>query len=340
MTLKRLALTTGACLVALPSASAFAQTPPGNDHYLQSVPFNTSGQAGDPPPDAQELEHSVDTTVATEQADLFSPAGDGSPGGGGPPETLVCDGVAFGKTVWYDVYPNRNGNLRVLAVGTGFDPVIAIYRFEPRGGNPAPNLNEATCVNARTGPTEELIVPIVAGRAYTMQIGGVGSTGGPMQGTFGFFRTTAERLRADATLRATATPNGIRVAQLRVTAPRGARITVSCTRRGCRRQARNARAAAGTLADPIGPVSPATASAARKGSAAAADSPRANAARTRSFRNVRGRRLSAGSAIEIRVTRRGAIGTYIKYTVRRGNFRKTTRCMNPGSTRPRRRCSS
>jgi hypothetical protein len=275
----------------------------------------------------------VDTTAATEQADLFNP-----PGSGGPAETLTCDGVPFGKTVWYDVYPNRNGNLRVLSVGTGFDPVIAIYRFRP-GENVAPDLSEATCVNARTGPTEELIVPVVAGRAYTMQVGGVNGGGGPLQGTFGFFRTTADRLRADATLRATATPNGIRVAQLRVTAPRGARITVTCTRGGCRRQAQTGRAA-GTLADPIGPVSPATSSAARKGSAAAAQAPRAEAARTRSFRNVAGRRLSAGSAIEIRVTRRNAIGAYIKYTVRRGNFRKTTRCMNPGSTRPRRRCSA
>lgn len=331
MTPKRLALVTAACLVALPSASAFAQTPPDNDHYLQSVPFNTSGQAGDPPPDAQELEHSVDTTAATEQADLFNP-----PGSGGPAETLTCDGVPFGKTVWYDVYPNRNGNLRVLSVGTGFDPVIAIYRFRP-GQNVAPDLSESTCVNARTGPTEELIVPIVAGRAYTMQIGGVNGGGGPHQGTFGFFRTTAERLRADATLRATPTPNGIRVSSLRVTAPRGARIAVSCTRRECRRRALNA--TVGTLADPIGPVSPATSSAARKGSAAAAQAPRAEAARTRSFSNVRGERLAAGSAIEIRVTRRGFIGSYIKYTVRRGNFRKTTRCMNPGSTVPRRRCS-
>lgn len=332
MTPKRLALATAALLAALP-ASAFAQAP-GNDNYLQSVPFNQSGQAGQPPPNNEELEHSVDTTQATEQADLFNP-----PASGGPPETLACNGVPFAKTVWYDVYPDRNGTLRVLSVGTNFDPVIAIYRF-PTSGPPVPDLNEATCTNARVGPTEELLVNVVRGRAYTIQVGGVNGGGGPLQGTFGFFPTRATRLRADTNLRARATPNGIQVTTMRVSAPRGARVSVRCTRRACRPQSIRA-SQGGTLTDPIGPVSPASAGAARKGGSARASrsEPQAQAARTLSVRNLRNRRLKAGSAIEIRVTRQNAIGAYFKYTVRRGNFRKITRCMNPGSTRPRRRCS-
>lgn len=328
MTLKRLALATATCLVALPSAAAFAQNPPGNDHYLQSLAFNETGRVGDPPPLDTELLDRPDTTAATEQTDLFAP-----PNSGGPPEILACDGVPFGKTVWYDVYPDRNGNLRVLATGA-YDPVVAVYRWNSTS-DVTPN--PLFCGNANNGVTEELFASLERGSYYSVQVGGVNSTGGASEIRFGFFPTTVQRLTGDATLRATATPTGIRVAQLRVSAPRGARITVSCTRRGCRRQALTAQAA-GTLGEPIGPVSPAT-SGARKRSATAADSPRARSARTRSFSNVRGRRLNAGAAIEIRITRRGAIGRYIKYTIRRGNFSKITRCMNPGSTRPRRRCS-
>ena len=51
------------------------------------------------------------------------------------------------------------------------------------------------------------------------------------------------------------------------------------------------------------------------------------------------RELPAGTKLEVRVTRRGAIGAYVAYRIQRGNFKKgPDRCMNPGSRKPRRRC--
>ena len=56
------------------------------------------------------------------------------------------------------------------------------------------------------------------------------------------------------------------------------------------------------------------------------------------FGRLRGRSLRAGSKLVIRVTRRNSIGTYFSYRISRGNFKKTERCLNPGSRKPRRKC--
>ena len=49
------------------------------------------------------------------------------------------------------------------------------------------------------------------------------------------------------------------------------------------------------------------------------------------FRRIRGKNLRAGSKIEIRVTQRRAIGAYIAYRIKDGNFEKIERCLRPGS---------
>ena len=56
------------------------------------------------------------------------------------------------------------------------------------------------------------------------------------------------------------------------------------------------------------------------------------------FQKIRDNALAAGSKIEIRVTRRRAIGAYIAYRIVDGNFEKYERCLRPGSRKPRRRC--
>jgi hypothetical protein len=61
-------------------------------------------------------------------------------------------------------------------------------------------------------------------------------------------------------------------------------------------------------------------------------------ARTVGFPRLRGAHLTAGSTLAIYVTRAGSIGSYIRYRISRGNFSKATRCLNPGSTTPRRSC--
>jgi hypothetical protein len=161
------------------------------------------------------------------------------------------------------------------------------------------------------------------GGSYTIQLGGVSDAGGSLEFLFDFLadtdgdgvlddadrcRTLAgssrggcpPRLRADSTLRAQPTANGIEVLALSVTAPRRSRVAVSCSR-GCASEVKRARS-------------------------------------TVNFRRIRGSNLSAGSRIVIRVTRRRSIGAYIVYRIQRGNFKKVERCLNPGSRRPRTRC--
>ena len=57
-----------------------------------------------------------------------------------------------------------------------------------------------------------------------------------------------------------------------------------------------------------------------------------------SFPLLRGRALPAGAVIEIFVTKAQSIGTYTRYDVVRGNFKRTDRCLRPGSHVPRRTC--
>lgn len=314
LTLRRSLLLAAVGLAALP-AGAFA-VPPPNDGYLQSIAVNARGTplTEEPAKDRQ------DTTEATVQADLFSP-----PGAGGGPERTDCRGSFFGGTVWYDFHPQVHGVAEVQA--TGYDTVVGVYEYNPA------NSMLGSRIDCSSSPgNEDLFVPVSGGKSYTIQIGGVDTGTGPATGLMEFtFEFFADRdrdgvfdvldqcdtlaappgqtngcppeLRATSTLRAMPTGNGIKVRSLSVDAPRGSRVRVRC-RRGCRfSQSRTAGSR------PVG------------------------------FSRVRNRRLPARARLEIFVTRSRSIGTYIRYTVTRGNFRRTVRCLRPGSTTPRRRCT-
>ncbi len=57
------------------------------------------------------------------------------------------------------------------------------------------------------------------------------------------------------------------------------------------------------------------------------------------FKQLRGRRLGGGTVLQIRVTKANHIGRFIKITIRRGDDpRKQFMCMNPGTSKPRKRC--
>ena len=168
---------------------------------------------------------------------------------------------------------------------------------------------------------------MVKGRAYTVQIGGVGDAGGNLEFLFDFLADTdgdgvlddvdecrrvrglasesgcPTRLQAGVTLRARPLAGGIQLIGLGVKASRGARVSVRC--RGCRPQAKRNRA---------------------------------RRTKTVRFGQLRGQRLRAGTSLVIRVVRRNAIGAYFRYAIKRGNFKKVERCLNPGSRKPRRRC--
>jgi hypothetical protein len=356
MRLKGLALAALLLAAAPAVAQAQAPPPPPNDNYLESLRLNDPGTRVD----RQGLRDQQDTTSATEQGDLFNPGP-----GGGPPETLTCRArsgfvSSFGKTIWYDVYPDVPGLLHVSTVGT-FDSVISIVPF---GRDAIPDYSLQQCNDSDSGPTEELfatIGPISGG--WTMQIGGYnaggGAAGGPVQTTFEFFPDTdgdgtldgTDKCptrpgdvngcprRLDRTVRVpyrwNVAPGGILLRSMKVDAPRGARIAVTCSRRACRRISRRAT----VMEKPVGPVG--LAAAKRKSSGgplartAKAD-PQAYVART--IRLITNKRFRAGTRIDVKVTMPTAIGALIRHTVGNGTFKQTRYCLEPGSSRPRKRC--
>jgi hypothetical protein len=290
--------------------TALAQAPQG-DNYLDSLGLNAPGERLDR---TNTLGDQRNTTNFTVQPDLFNP-----PQNGGPAEPTTCEGAGVGKTAWYDFYPDVQGRARIRA--SGFDTFVAMMPFNRQTF--VPDLNRRLCFNRSASTSEEVFFDVAEGGAYTVQVGGVNGAGGNLEFLFDFLADTdgdgvfddidrcrrlagsakggcPPRLRADSSLRAQPTAGGIEVLALSVTAPRRSRVSVSCSR-GCRSEVKRARS-------------------------------------TVNFRRIRGSNLSAGSRIVIRVTRRRAIGTYIAYRVLRGNFKKTERCLNPGSRKPRKRC--
>jgi len=307
----RILLALAAALLALPASMAHAQAPPVNDHYFESLRLNAPGERLDR---TNTLRDERNTTAATVQGDVLTPGP-----GGGPPELTRCGQTNYGNTIWYDVYPDVQGLLRLRA--SGYDTVISVIPFNRT--TLRPDFERALCIDDSSSTTEELLAEVAKGRAYTIQIGGANGASGVLEFLFDFLAdrdgdgalddaddcpTLAGtrrngcpiRLRAGTVLRARPIAGGIQILALSVKARRGSRVEVTCSR-GCARQVRRARRKVG-------------------------------------FRNVRGKRFAAGTNLVIRVTRRRAIGAYVRYRIVNGNFVKTERCMNPGSRKPRRKC--
>ena len=57
-----------------------------------------------------------------------------------------------------------------------------------------------------------------------------------------------------------------------------------------------------------------------------------------SLRSIRNRALRAGTVVEVRVTKKGAIGLVFRYTITRGNFKRVDRCLMPGAKTARTKC--
>jgi len=209
--------------------------PPLNDSYLGSLELNRPGTKLNR---AQTLLSVIDTTAATVQNNIFSSCGMATCPTG-PPETTRCDGVDYGKTIWYDFYPDADGLVSIRT--SGFDNVITLYRFSR--SSLLPDVAGRQCVHQNGFPSEQLVAHVRKGLAYTFQIGGVlDSTGiaagGPLEMKFDYSVIPPRSLRADATLTARATSTGISIIGLTVSAPhRGARVEVDCPQH-CRSQIR------------------------------------------------------------------------------------------------------
>ena len=294
-------------LLALPAAAS-AQAPV-NDNYLDSLGLNEHGKRLER---KDTLSDKRDTTLATVQGDIFTP-----PNAGGAPERTRCKTTDYGKTVWYDFYPDVNGLVRLRA--NGFDSVITVVPFNFTTA--VPNFSGSLCLNDSASTSEEYLVRVRKGRSYTVQIGGVNNAGGNLEFLFDFLADTdadgvvddsddcprvkgtgkngcPPRLRPDITLTARGTAGGVEIVKLRVKSSRKARIEVKC--RACPKQVKRGKRV--------------------------------------SFGRLAGQDLLAGSKLEIRVTRKGAIGSYTAYKIFPGAFDKVTRCMKPGSRKPRRKC--
>src|SRR5215210_3111275 len=133
-----------AALLALP-ATASAQSAPVNDNYLQSLRLNDPGSRLER---SDTLRDVRDTTSATTQSDVFSP-----PQSGGPSELTTCNGTSYGKTVWYDFYPDVNGLARLRA--SGYDTVLSVVPFNRRSGEP--RFESTLCANTSASTTEEFL---------------------------------------------------------------------------------------------------------------------------------------------------------------------------------------
>jgi hypothetical protein len=307
----------GALVVAAVPATASA-VPPANDNYLSSIRINDPGTVLT----TNEVTDSKDTSEATVQSDLFNP-----PTAGGGAEQTLCNGVPFGKTIWYDFHPDVPGTAELQTAG--FNAAVSVYEFD-RGTS---RLTKLIGCGNDPGVTEDVFAPVQGGRSYTVQIGGVDEGGGPaggqMQFKFQFFgdrdqdgvfdaldhcKTLAgpresggcpRDMKATVTLTAQPSGAGVVIRSLSVKARKGAKVSLSCRRKCHLKESHTARALA---------------------------------AKTVSLKRVRGLFLSAGSSIVVKITKSGYFGDYIRYDVKAGNFKKLVRCTLPGSKKPRKHC--
>lgn len=168
----RFALASILVALALPSAGQ-AQLADSQDSYIFAEQINTSGQPllGAGPSRPQRVD-SVDTSSFGHQPDLFDP--DGS---GGGPERTSCGPASngetsrYGKTAWWDIHPDVNGDVFIQA--TGFDAVVGAVRYQALDD---PSIVEDLgCVDdPGSSSLEEAVLEVRAGFHYSIQIGGFG----------------------------------------------------------------------------------------------------------------------------------------------------------------------
>ncbi len=267
--------------VAVAQAPSCAGVNPCNDDYLNSLNLN---QPNTPLDRVDTLTDVRDITNATVQSDILAPKP-------GPAEVTGCDGVSEGHTIWYDFYPDANGLVQVVT-SAAFDNVIAVMPYDPT--TLLPNIAARKCVVSSTTNEQDLFVDVTAGKAYTIQIGGVGTAAGQIEMKFNYLVSTPV-LQAQATLAAQPLSSGVRIVGLTVNAPKKAHVSVQCTR-GCRTQNEGG----GTV----------------------------------HFGGLNGSLLPAGAVLKIFVTEKNSVGAYIAYRIERGNFAKTQRCLAPGTKKP------
>jgi hypothetical protein len=172
------ALTASVCALVLwllPSGAP-GSVEPVNDNFLDSVNLNTPHT---PLNSRATLDDIKDTVGATLQSNIFAPCGI-SNCRTGPKEVSSCQGVPYGRTVWYDFYPDHNGQVEIRTVG--IPNVIALYTYDVHSLLP----QKIQCASGSRYGSNELFAKVQRGVDYTFQIGGRDGQGGSLKMLFNY----------------------------------------------------------------------------------------------------------------------------------------------------------
>jgi hypothetical protein len=286
-------------MAAIP-APAVAQSDAPGDSFLSAIRLNPGNPDKPDPLPAAGASFSVDTTAYGTQADIWNP-----PGSGGIQEPNRCPPTRYGKTAWAWLYTKKWVRADARASGA-FDSVLAVMPFTSPA-KPKLSPGSGACVNRSTATTEDFGTdqPILAPGWFALQIGGVeNAAGDPGGGRVDLSVVLRPPPRVTAAVSASGRRKGAAAAvNVSVNAPRGARLAFSCARRSCSLPGRQTVSRAGK----------------------------------RKYLN--GRTVPNGARLELRVTRSGYIGDYFAWQVKGGRLgRVTTRCLEPASAVPRKRC--
>lgn len=302
---------TAAVILLTCGVSGALASPPDNDNYLAALALNSPGSAM---PTDNVSYPVTDVTEATLQGDLLAP-----PSAGGPPEPSACGSSPLGHTVWYRFFPNVDGHIRIQSVG--FDTTVALVPFASVA-SPLPQ--DYSCANVRDDTIENLSAKVDGGSAYAVQVGGTGSLVGSLQVNFTFVPDRDDDGFNDSVDRCPRRPGTVNGCPPRITAtvpyryddagggakfrfldvrgaPKGARVDVRCSQ-ACPHVRLTVRR------------------------------------RITHIKTFSGRVMPPGALIEIRVTKRGFVGSYTAFTVATGSVKSTTRCLPVGSSKPRKTC--
>jgi hypothetical protein len=154
--------------MAAAAMPALAQAQVSNDNYLDSIGLNSPGAAL---PGVSSRPDDTIVGATAPQADIL----EGRPGG--PiAENTGClrtgfPQVDFGSTVWYDIFPHRPGNLRLVVESSAFGAVVGVMPYDRN--SLIPDIGAFRCGVASLG-TAILDYPfrLQEGAAYTIQVGG------------------------------------------------------------------------------------------------------------------------------------------------------------------------
>jgi hypothetical protein len=292
----RTTILVASAVAAFGSSSALAQSANPGDSYLNAFRLNPGTDDKPQPLPAAGAPFSADTTTYGLQADIFNP-----PRSGGPAEPNTCARTPYGRTAWAWLYTKRWAQAEVSANGS-FDSVLVVMPFASPN-TPRLSVRGGVCVNRLNGQQEDFGAdqPILAPGWYAIQVGGVADAGGQITVTTVLHEPP--RVSAQARASAKPRPGGAAAVDLRVNAPKGAKLAFACVRRKCSLPGER------------------------------------TITRTGLRRYLGGAVIPNGARLVLRVAQVGHIGAWFAWDVRNGRLGKlVTRCTEPASTRPRTRC--